>query len=152
MSSGAGRVEQAVRAQLGDRGTSISLGLVAYRLGWNQLELTRSQRSSILRAIHRVIEGHPGWQGRCSRRSHGREYSNVEFIFMPPKTGRRPNGKSWGRLEDGLTDAERSRLAAKSVMQRPVSRRQRAKDRAIRTAKEALEWFRQSLINGAESV
>jgi hypothetical protein len=67
---------------------------------------------------------------------------------MPPKTGRRPNRRSWGRLEGGPTDAERIRLAPKSVVQRPLSRHQQAKNRALRKQRSAELAERQQLLAG----
>jgi hypothetical protein len=87
--------------------------------GFDRWELTRSQRSSILRAIHRVIDGQPGWVRECRRRSPEREYSNVTFEFMPAE-------------RHTMSQNKRVRLATKSVVQRPLSQRQQAKDRAAR--------------------
>jgi hypothetical protein len=134
--SGAGRIEQAVRAHLAGRdnvgrGITISLNLVASRLGWDDRSLTRSQRSSIPRAIHRVIGDHPGWQRECSRASQGREYRNVRFYFAP--------------AED-LRASEAKKLALDTIAQRPVSRRQRTKDRAAKRQRSADLADRQQLL------
>jgi hypothetical protein len=110
---------------------------VAGALGWTgrlipnehrfeRRELTRAERSSILRAIHRVIDNAPGWKRECHRRSPGSEYSDVSFSFRHP---------------DETSQAEGHKLALANLMQRPVTRRQQAEvRRARKLARE--EWER----------
>jgi hypothetical protein len=131
--SGAGRVEQAVRAQIAAASwPSISVWHVASDLGWGTdrivdaesgaslRDYTRSQYASILRAIHRVIDGQPGWKRVCRRRNRDGEGGGVEFVFTPPPDP--------SRLY--MPRAEALKLMRASINQRPVSRRQRAKHRA----------------------
>jgi hypothetical protein len=119
VSTGAGRVERAIRAllaesQTGGCATSIDARDVASRLGWGEqipggfVELTRSQQSSILRALRRVLADQPGWE----RRFYGHR---VRFIYWHP---------------DWVGPSKGRKLAAAATMQRPISQRQQVKDRA----------------------
>jgi hypothetical protein len=116
MSTGAGRVERAVRAALTSRRSgapyaSIDAEDVAHQLGWGRrrggsVELTRSQRSSILRALRRVLAGQPGWE------RHFIDGHRVSFVYQHP---------------DGMGPIKAHKLAAAATMQRPLSQRQQAR-------------------------
>jgi hypothetical protein len=132
MSTGAGRVERAIRdhierepARTGRRTVyADSLFVAAFGMPpW-----TRSQRGSVLRAMHRIIAGQPGWRVYSPEGMRG-----VVFEFAPP------------------AEAPKSRQkAAAHLMQRPVKAkpksprhhaRERREKQLAQERKQTLPYF-----------
>jgi hypothetical protein len=116
MSTGAGRVEQAIRDYIaehhGHRHSRIVHPDALFVAAFGKSPWTRAQRGSVLRAMHRIIAGQPGWRVYSPEGKRG-----VVFEFTPPATA--PKSK---------------RVAAEHLMQRPVkvkpkTPRQRAREK-----------------------
>jgi hypothetical protein len=132
MSTGAGRVEQAIRDYLAEhhrhRHSRIVHPDALFVAAFGKPPWTRAQRGSVLRAMHRIIAGQPGWRVYSPEGKRG-----VVFEFAPP--AETPKSK---------------RVAAAHLMQRPVkakpkSPRQRAREKRekqiAQERKQTLPYF-----------
>jgi hypothetical protein len=84
MSTGAGRVEQAIRDYIGEhygrRSQRIVYPDALFVAAFGRPPWTRAQRGSVLRAMHRIIAGQPGWRVYSPEGKRG-----VVFAFTPPQ-------------------------------------------------------------------
>jgi hypothetical protein len=116
MSTGAGRVERAIRDYIEREGRrrafyADSLFMAAF----GGPPWTRSQRVSALRAMHRIVADQPGWRVRSPEGKRG-----VVFEFTPPADA--PKSKRVATVH----------LMQRLVMAKPKSPRQRARERRKR--------------------
>jgi hypothetical protein len=112
MSKGAGRVEQAIRDAIARdrrRQQFRPEGLVRDVFGWGPI--TTAQRKSVLRAMHRIIDGQPGWRVHSLKGERG-----VVFEFTPPAETPKSRQKA------------AAHLMQRSLKVKPKSPRQRARE------------------------
>jgi hypothetical protein len=130
MSTGAGRVEQAIRDYIAEHHGHRNLRIVhpdaLFVAAFGRPPWTRAQRGSVLRAMHRIIAGQPGWQVYSPEGKRG-----VVFEFTPP--GGTPKSK--------LVPA--AHLVSRPQSQRQITQEKREKRLARERAKQpvVLSYF-----------